>query len=115
MIRDIARMRAVWHSSAANYTNTGHLVTNSMELPWISNGSGEEWLKIDLGAVSEIVSVAIRWGEEYAGSCDIEVSLDDIEWTAAAHCKGARNCSIDTEVAISARFVRLLLSDCSGA
>ena len=74
MIRDIARLRAVWHSSAANYTNTGHLVTNSSDLPWISGGAGTEWLMIDLGTVSKIFSVAVKWGEEYAKTCRIEVS-----------------------------------------
>ena len=114
MIRDIARLRAVWHSSAANYTNTGHLVTNSTELPWISGGSGDEWLKIDLGAESQIFSVAIRWGAEYAGSYDIQVSSDDADWVTAATAKGAQACTIDTEVIQTARYVRLAMTECSG-
>ena len=114
MIRDIARMRAVWHSSADNYTNTGHLTTNSMELPWISKGSGEEWLMIDLGAESRIYSVAIRWGSDYAASCDIDFSNDKKTWAGTVHCTGAQNCTIDTEVSQEARYVRLLMSGCSG-
>ena len=115
MIRDIARMRAVYHSSAANYTNTGHLVTNSMELPWISAGSGEEWLMVDLGTDSRIFSVAVRWGAEYAKSCSIEVSSDGRKWVLAARCKGAENRSIDTEITQTGRYVRLVMNECSGS
>ena len=114
MIRDIARLRAVWHSSAANYTNTGHLVTNSSDLPWISGGAGTEWLMIDLGTVSEIFSVAVKWGEEYAKTCRIEVSDDAASWQLAAMREGAPSCTVDTEVIRTARYVRLFLSDCSG-
>ena len=115
MIRDIARLRAVYHSSAANYSNTGHLVTNSTDLPWISGGAGEEWLYADLGTVSQIFSVAVRWGADYARVYDIEVSDDAVTWTRAASCSGAASSTVDTEVNQTARYIRLLLHECSGA
>ena len=62
MKRNIAKLRAAWHSSAANYDNTAHLVTCGADIPWISGGNEGEWLYIDLGAVSESLVTVLDLG-----------------------------------------------------
>ncbi|MBN1831263.1 MAG: hypothetical protein JW896_04055, partial [Deltaproteobacteria bacterium] len=90
-LRNIAFRRAAWHSSAANYDNTGHLIadgiigllsdevidysgtsdsnpTHGQMIPgivnseWISASNGEEWVYLDFGAVSSLESVEVYWG-----------------------------------------------------
>ncbi len=113
-MRDIARNRAVWHSSAADYSHTGHLTTNAVEIPWISSGSGEEWLLLDLGALSEISKLSVRFGSEYAGKCTIMLSEDGKACTEAGVLFGASDQTAETEISGQARYIKLLFSECSG-
>ena len=94
-IRNIARYRAVWHSSAADINHTGHLVTNgihgtygesdrprggnnpsaqgnSAQSAWHSGGGRREWIRIDLGAVSELHRVIIHWGTSAAATFEMQ-------------------------------------------
>ena len=115
MKRNLAFRRAVWHSSAANYDNTGHLVTENADIPWISGGNGEEWLLFDLGAASEISEIVIRWGEEYAGKCRVEVSDDAERWTLAGEYEVTVPETRIASLSASGRYVKLFFTECSGA
>lgn len=115
MSRNIARYRSVLHSSAANYDNTGHLITMCTDIPWISAGKGPEWVVIDLGTVSAIDSVVVSWGNEYAKDYEILLSSDGENWTEAAVSEGKADSMIATPVAGSSRFVKILCKACSGA
>ena len=114
MKRNIAKFRAAYHSSAANYDNTAHLITSETELPWISGGNGEEWVYMDLGALSEITEVVVHWGTDYAVSYDIETSNDGKEWTSISVESGARELAVATPINSRARYVRVRCSKCSG-
>ena len=114
MKRDLAKFRTAYHSSAANYDNTAHLTTFDIDLPWISKGSGEEWIVIDLGAVSEIERVSVRWGEYFALSYEIQCSADGKEWETMAQDCGTKDSAVETEVHGSGRLIRVLCRDCSG-
>lgn len=113
-MKNIAGFRAAWHSSAANYDNTAHCVTFDGGIPWISGGSGEEWLYIDLGVSSRVESVRISWGSDYAAACDIMLSEDGESWSTAANAAGAADAEVETPVKGQARFVKLLCRGCSG-
>ena len=125
-MRDIAKNRAVWHSSAADYDHTGHLMTNSAEIPWISGGSEEEWLLLDLGAVSVLQEISIQWGEGFASECAVELSEDGETFTECAVLCSASPDVTDavphgtslklTEAALQgqARYVRLRMRGSSG-
>ncbi|MDR3310513.1 MAG: discoidin domain-containing protein [Oscillospiraceae bacterium] len=121
-MKNIAKFRAAWHSSAANYDNTAHLVTDGHAgelapgIPdaWISGGGGEEWIYIDLGVVSKLKSVAVHWGAEYAKTAALELSGDAQSWTPAAALTGTANGVSELALGGGARYVRLSLSDCSG-
>ena len=114
MQRDIALFRAVYHSSAANYDNTGHLVTVPAELPWISGGAGNEWLLLDLGTESKIQRIEVRWGTDYAQHVKVEVSPDRETWTEAGTFSGVSGGTSEIEVQAAGHFLRLTLTGCSG-
>ena len=76
--RNIALRRAVYHSSAANINETGHLVTDGIiesltdfNSCWISEGAGEQSVYIDFGAKSTVSNVKVYWGENYATQYEI--------------------------------------------
>ncbi len=115
MKRDLAKFRAAYHSSAANYDNTAHLTTFDIDLPWISKGCGEEWVYVDLGAVSSVSEVEIVWGETFAKEYDILFSEDAAAWHAVSAENGAANAAVSTAAVGSARYVKVLCKVCSDA
>lgn len=113
MKRDIARFRAAYHSSAADYDHTAHLTTFDTDLPWISGGSGEEWITVDLGTDSAIDTVVVNWGENYANSYEVLVSADGKEWISADKGSAAANIATETAVGGRGRYVKVLCGGCS--
>ena len=80
-MRNIAEYCMALHSSAANYDNTAHVITSRSRIPWLSAGNGEEWVAVDLGAMSETECAVVSWGREYAVSYQIHISADGENWT----------------------------------
>ena len=78
-MKDLARYRAAWHSSAANYDETAHLTTMPVPMGWRSAGAGEEWIYVDLGAASQIDDVEVVWGEAFARRYEIQLSDDAVQ------------------------------------
>ena len=114
MKKDIAKFRAVYHSSAANYDNTAHLTTFDVNLSWISGTADEEWIYVDLGMASEISGVAVHWGTSIAGSYELQISDDCMAWVTAATATGVEGSAVATELPCCARYVRILCGKCSG-
>ena len=54
---------------------------------WMSEGTGQEWLMVDLGASSVIDSIALHWINK-AASGSVEISEDRKNWTAVAPLPG---------------------------
>ena len=143
--KNVAFRRAVWHSSAANYDNTGHLITDgiigelsneiidysgtsasnptygqmipgTVNSEWISAGNGEEWVYIDFGGETVSRYVRVHWGANYATSYDIQVSDDAKNWKTAASDAGAANTAVDTNIEeVKSRYLRILCKTSSGA
>ena len=113
MIRDIARFRSAYHSSSIDHDHTAHLTTADAPLSWISGGSGEEWLAVDLGASSRIDAVQVCWGETYARRYTVQLSEDGKHWIDAASAHGAKNAAVETTVDGQAAWVRILCGVCS--
>jgi hypothetical protein len=131
ILKDTAFRRAAWHSGAANYSNTAHLVTSGIagelapgvECAWTSpvlpsggpDGAGEEWLCIDLGAETEIVSVIVHWGASFATAYRVQISDDGARWKDAARAAGTANAAVETPLGgVTAYRVRILCEACSG-
>ena len=122
---NVAFLRAVWHSSAANFDNTGQLVTDgiigelsdevidysgtsatnpthgqmisgTVNSEWISAGNGEEWVYIDFGGETALQSVKVVWGVNYATVYDIQVSDDAKSWRDVASAVGVASAEVET-------------------
>jgi hypothetical protein len=119
-LRNVAFRRAAWHSSAANYDNTAHLVTDGIidstfDSSWISKGNGQEWVYIDLGADTKLSSITVYWGKNYAVRYSIQTSFDAKNWVTAASAEGSANDRVVTDIAgKSGRYIRILCHAPSG-
>ncbi len=119
-VRNVALRRAAYHSSAADYNQTGHLITDgiidsdSFDSSWVSAGDVDESVYVDLGAKSIISSARIYWGENYATSYKLQVSLDAENWTTVLSAQGkggVEEVSFDPQ---QTKYVRLLCETSSG-
>ena len=114
MYKNIARYKAAYHSSAANYDNTAHLVTSDSDMPWISAGNAEEWIYIDLMSIADIKYISIHWGVTYAIAYQVQISNDANEWSTVAVHEKALGEVIITTMNCEAKYVRILCTACSG-
>ena len=123
-LRNVAFRRAAWHSSAANYDNTGQLIADGIigmlsdevidysgtsasnptfgqmipgivNSEWISASNGEEWVYLDFGAITSLRSVKAHWGANYAIAYDIQVSNDAKSWKTVANAAGAADSDVE--------------------
>jgi hypothetical protein len=128
-LQNVAFRRAVWHSSAANYDNTGQLIADgiigvlsnevidtngtsasnptfgqmipgTVNSEWISASNGEEWVYLDLGAVTSLQSVTVHWGANYAVQYDIQLSNDAKRWATFMRAQGSANSAVETKFAV---------------
>ena len=136
--RNVAFRRAVWHSSAANYDNTGQLIADGIlgvlsdevidtggtsasnptygqmisgkvNSEWISASGGVQWVYLDFGAVASLRSVTVHWGANYAVAYAIQVSNDAKTWKTVAGASGAADSAVETELATpEGRYLRIL-------
>ncbi len=144
-LRNVAFRRAVWHSSAANYDNTGQLISDGIlgvlsnevidtggttasnptygqmipgkvNSEWISASGGVQWVYLDFGAVTSLRRVKVHWGANYAITYDIQVSNDARTWETVAGASGAADSAVETELATpEGRYLRILCKTSSGA
>ena len=75
---------------------------------WRSKSAGEQWIYVDLGAISTTNEVKLYWGAAYAKSYTIEVSTDKINWQTV-YTTSTGNGEVDSIplTSISARYVKL--------
>jgi beta-galactosidase/beta-glucuronidase len=124
MAGNAAFRRAAWHSGAANFDNTAHLVTDGIIGPlsdtvdsaWISKTGAEEWVFIDLGVPTPIPQVTVYWGEPYALRYRIESSSDGKSWETAVIAAGKAMAPVETDLSgINARYIRVFCETSSGS
>ncbi|MGA8939923.1 MAG: discoidin domain-containing protein, partial [Acidobacteriaceae bacterium] len=78
---------------------------------WMSAGSGEEWVSVDLGARCAIDRVGLYWIAR-AAEGKVQVSDDEVRWTDV-HRLGAGSGQVDEirlAAPVHARFVRVLMT-----
>jgi hypothetical protein len=73
----ISLNRAAYHSSAADYDNTGHLVTDGqLSTYWKSKAIENQWIYIDLGRICKIKQIKLFWGSDYAVAYKLQASSE---------------------------------------
>jgi hypothetical protein len=113
----VSRRRAAWHSSAANFNNTAHLVTegprgclgDSLDNGWISAGGDEEWVLVDLSGSTRLTKAVVCWGTDCAVRYSLQGSDDGTGWTELALAEGAPDTAVTTPLnGASYRYIRIL-------
>lgn len=108
--RDLAYAAPVSVSSTANSTNlAAHLTDGSDFTRWESESSDPQWAQVDLGEVTDLGSVTLRWEAAAAKSYELRVSDDGEAWeTAYATTDGrAGLATVELPEGISGRYVRM--------
>jgi hypothetical protein len=115
--RNLALFRAPKHSSAIDCNYVAQLVTdgiikertdnegNKLITSWKSKSNKNEWISVDLGAVSKIDKICFHWVNKPV-SGTIQLSNDGTQW------KDVATIGAEAEIALkkaSARYVRVLL------
>ena len=78
---------------------------------WMSAGSGEEWVYVDLGAICTFDRIALSWVARAAES-EIQVSDDASTWKTlqAIPSSGSANDDIHLAQPVRGRYVRLMMT-----
>jgi len=114
-VRNIAKNRAVWHSSygpSSNWNNTGHVVTSGISsFYWQSSAAGTQYVYIDLGGPSTFNNVKLYWtSTNYATSFQIQVSDDAKDWSKVVYSTTTGAGGNPQDILfdeVTARYVRL--------
>lgn len=76
---------------------------------WSSEYLNDQWIAVDLGTVSPVTAVKLRWEAAYASAYKIQTSLDGIAWTDAASVTGGDGGEDLIQLpSVSCRHVRML-------
>ncbi len=78
---------------------------------WMSAGSGEEWVSVDLGAQCTFDRVVLRWIRRAAEGA-LQVSSDGVQWQTLKPLSGAEELNEEFKLSHSARarWVRVLMT-----
>ncbi len=80
---------------------------------WMSAGSGEEWVSVDLGARCAIDRVSLYWIAR-AAEGSVQISDDEVKWTEVHRVGGGVSSGEVEEIRLAApahaRFVRVLMT-----
>ena len=109
-LRNLALNRAATHSSAFDYDHTAQLVSDGIvdndSFPgnfWKSGGAENEWVCVDLGAVSSIRRMVFHW-KNAPLSVSVQLSNDGKKWVNLETFRDA-----ELQKRCKARFVRAIL------
>ena len=106
---------ATWPVSEVALVNQGRVVhvagPEIFASAWMSAGSGEEWVSIDLGAVCTFDRVGLTWIRR-AAEGSIQVSDDGVKWSLLQPLSEANGLDDDIRLAKPARgrWVRVLMT-----
>ena len=82
---------------------------------WKSKGNSEEYLLLDLGAISDIREIVLEWGEEFAIEYEILASIDNQEWQSYYATSNGKGHTERFDLEVQAQYLKLLLHRSSGA
>lgn len=91
--------------NAETFSNDGDLTTR-----WFSAVADNQWWEVDLGSTKNISKVDIKWEGAYATEYDIQLSIDDVNFTTAfSTTTGVGGNVSHSFTATDARYIKLIL------
>ncbi|MGB4440634.1 MAG: discoidin domain-containing protein [Coriobacteriia bacterium] len=112
MSTNLARTGSATASNTDGSNYPSRAIDGSTSTYWRANGSGTEWLRVDLGSVKTVSSVVVKWySSRYARTYRIETSTDGSTWTSQ-YSTYYGNGGVDTIAipSVSARYVRVYMT-----
>lgn len=95
-------------SAESSATGGAHAVDGQGNTRWSSQFSDAQWIKVDLGAVSNINHVTLQWEGAYAKSHTLQTSTDNVNWkTVYSNGNGSGGTEEARFTATGARWVRM--------
>lgn len=106
---DLARGRPVVASSIEREdTKAEYAVDDNGDTRWSAKFSDPQWLSVDLGRVTTVAKVLLRWESAFASAYHIEVSLDGKDWRQVYSTENGEGGEEWVSFApVQARYVRL--------
>ncbi len=77
---------------------------------WRSGRSDLQWISVDLGAMSTVDRVSLRWAKECARAYQVQTSPDGVTWTSVYQTAAGHGGVEDRAVTGFGRFVRVYAS-----
>lgn len=100
-------------SSFQSPNNAGNTLDGALGTRWSAQGDGE-WIRYDLGSVRNVHYLKLAWlnGASRTSNFDIEVSDDDMNWTAVLSDTDSSGTTTELEIVeipdTAARYVRIV-------
>lgn len=97
-------------SSAAGTTVTADKAFdgNSTSTWWASRpGIDPQWIYVDLGKISTLNKIVLKWGQEYARAYQIQVSNDGYSWYTVYSTTAGMGGNITLTGTVTGRYVRV--------
>ncbi|GAA4575203.1 discoidin domain-containing protein [Planotetraspora kaengkrachanensis] len=88
----------------------GRATDGSFTSRWASEWSDPQWLQVDLGQTTAIKHVQLGWESAYGKAYQIQTSNDGAGWTTVYSTTTGDGGFDDLDLAVSARYVRLNLT-----
>lgn len=78
---------------------------------WESKNGMPQWIRIDLGVLTNVSNVTIDWGPSYGVAYAIEYSDDDVNWTTETYINNGNGGTDIHNVSFEARYVRVFVAN----
>ena len=104
----LSRGRPVIASSVeSGATPASAAVDGDRSTRWSSAFNDPQWIQVDLGSVSALSRVVLRWETAYAKSYEIQVSSVAGTWSSVYRTGDGNGGADDIEIAATGRYVRI--------
>lgn len=97
-------------TASSSLSTAGNAVDGNLSSSWTSQGTGTQWLVVDLRAAYTLSQVKLDWGQLYAKSYQIQTSIDGQAWVTAISETAGTGGSQTLNISGSARYVRIYIT-----
>lgn len=113
-LKNIALHRACYQSNASDYNNVAHLATDGyLSTFWRSKKEKVSWIYVDLGSVTSVSKIIVKWGTKKASLFSVELSSEGnpsspVNWKkVTAKASSSNDENIISIAKTNCRFVKI--------